>query len=130
GHSLSTTWYRYVDRGAPSLSLPVTQRPAQVLPVIRGPTVAGSGSTAATTSRGLTSSPLTRTLSVRSSPRVCSTLRMLMNSSPRTYLNVDRLQSTHSGCRGTSSCSTLALSMGTIHSWNLNTPDLPTSCQC
>ena len=35
--------------------MPVTHRPAQVLPVIRGPIVAGSGSAAATTSRGATS---------------------------------------------------------------------------
>src|SRR4029079_9956697 len=110
--SLSTAWERDVERGSPSLPLPVTQRPAQVLPFIRGPTVAGSGSTAATTSRGLTSTPLTRTFSVRSRPRVLSTLRMLMNSSPRPYLNVARLQSTQRGMRSTSSCSTLTHSTG------------------
>ena len=94
----------------------MTHSPAQVLPFIRGPTVAGSGSTAATTSRGLTSTPLTRTFSVLSSPSVCSTLRMLMNSSPRPYLNVARLQSTQRGMRSTSSCSTFTHSTGPIPS--------------
>src|SRR5690606_39741963 len=53
-HALSTTWYRHVARGAPSAPVPVTSTPAHVLPVMRGPIVAGSGSTAATTSRGET----------------------------------------------------------------------------
>src|SRR3954470_9176390 len=101
--------------------MPVTQSPAQVLPFIRGPTVAGSGSTAATTSRGLTSTPLTRTFSVLSRPRVCSTLRMLMNSSPRPYLNVARLQSTQRGMRSTSSCSTFTHSTGPMPSGKSNT---------
>src|SRR4051794_38332258 len=120
-HSLSTTWYRYVDRGAPSLPVPVTQRPAQVLPFIRGPTVAGSGSTAATTSRGETSTPFTRTFSVRSRPSVLRTLRMLMNSSPRPYLKVARLQSTQRGISSTSSCSTFTHSTGPIPSGKSNT---------
>ena len=53
---------------------------------------------------------------MRSSPSVCSTLRMLMNSSPRPYLNVARLQSTQRGMRRTSSCSTLTHSTGPIPS--------------
>src|SRR5690606_12968008 len=52
-HWLSTTWYRYTSRGAPSL-VPRTQVPAQVLPCMRSPRVAGSGRQAATTSRGET----------------------------------------------------------------------------
>src|SRR5438552_13920039 len=41
--ALSTTWYRYVRRGRPSLPVPVTNVPAQVLPDIRSPSPAGSG---------------------------------------------------------------------------------------
>ena len=41
---------------------------------------------------------------------------MLMNSSPRPYLNVARLQSTQRGMRRTSSCSTLTHSTGPMPS--------------
>src|SRR5689334_17581150 len=71
-HSLSTTWQRYTDAGTPSVSRPVTSVPAQVAPVIRLPSVAGSGSTAATTSRGDTDAPPTRTGDVESRPSLCS----------------------------------------------------------
>ena len=45
--------------GLPSLPVPVTQVPAHVRPLIRSPSVAGSGSAAATTSRGETWTPRT-----------------------------------------------------------------------
>src|SRR6478609_3535098 len=72
--SLSTTWYRYVDGGWPSLPVPVTQVPAQVLPVILSPSVAGSGRQAATTSRGDTDWPRTETGEVESNPSLWSVL--------------------------------------------------------
>ena len=50
----------------------MTKVPAHVFPRMRSPSVAGSGSAAATTSRGATSTPRTRTGSVRSSPSLCS----------------------------------------------------------
>ena len=50
----------------------------------------GSGSAAATTSRGATSTPRTRTGSVESSPSLCSVRSTSMNSSPSPYLNVTR----------------------------------------
>jgi len=73
---------------------------------MRSPSVAGSGSAAATTSRGATSAPRTRTGSVESRPSRCSVLRTPMNSSPRPYLNVTRRHSTWRGTSTTSSCST------------------------
>ena len=44
-----------------------------------------------------------------------------MNSSPRPYLNVTRLQSIHRGTRSTSSCSTLITSTGPMPSGKSNT---------
>ena len=44
-----------------------------------------------------------------------------MNSSPRPYLNVTRLQSTQRGMRRTSSCSTLTHSTGPMPSGNVKT---------
>ena len=101
--------------------MPVTRVPAQVLPTIRSPSVIGSGSAAATTSRGATSTPRTLTFSVESSPSLCSVLRTSMNSSPSPYLNVTRLQSITRGTRSTSSCSTLTHSTGPIPSGKSNT---------
>ncbi len=118
--SLSATWYRYASSGSPSFPAPRTQVPAQVLPLISGPSLAGSGVQAATTSRGETSAPRTRTGSVRSRPIVCSTWRMLMNSSPNPYLKVTRSQSTQRGTSSTSSCSTLTHSTGPIPSGKSN----------
>ena len=65
-------------RGSPSLPVPCTHSPAQVLPVIRSPSVAGSGRQAATTSRG-DDLRLDRpsTGSVRSRPSLCSVLQHL-----------------------------------------------------
>ncbi len=93
--SLSTTWWRYTSRGEPSVPVPVTHVPAHVLPVIRSPRLIGSGSAAATTSRGETSTPSTRSGSVRSSPSLWRVFRTSMNSSPIPYLNVTRRQSIH-----------------------------------
>ena len=72
--------------------MPVTHVPAQVRPVIRSPSVAGSGSAAATTSRGATSTPRTDTGSVESRPSLCSVRNTSMNSWPSPYLNVTRSQ--------------------------------------
>jgi hypothetical protein len=96
--------------------VPVTKVPAQVLPCIRSPSVAGSGSAAATTSRGATSTPRTDTGSVESSPSLCSVFSTSMNSSPRPYLKVTRRHSTQRGTSTTSSCSTLTHSRGPIPS--------------
>src|SRR3954447_5423789 len=115
-HSLSTTWWRYVERGRPSLPVPVTCSPAHVLPRIRSPSVAGSGRQAATTSRRLTSTPPARTFSVRSRPSRCKVFSTSMNSVPRPYLNVARLASTHRGINSTSSCSTFTHSTGPMPS--------------
>ena len=101
--------------------MPVTYVPAHVRPVIRSPSVAGSGRTAATTSRGATSAPRTRTGSVRSSPSLWSVFSTSMNSCPRPYLNVTRSQSTQRGIRTTSSCSTLTHSISPIPSGKVNT---------
>ena len=54
-------WYTYTSRGSPSLPMPFTQVPAHVRPCILSPSSAGSGSVAATTSRGDTSTPRTST---------------------------------------------------------------------
>ena len=54
------------------MPVPLTHRPAQVLPLISSPSPAGSGSTAATTSRGETSTSFTRTGVVESRPSLCS----------------------------------------------------------
>src|ERR1022692_1119783 len=110
--ALSTTWYRYTSRGAPSLPVPVTQVPAQVSPVILSPSPAGSGRQAATTSLGETWLPPTLTGAAESSPSLCSVFRTSMNSSPRPYLNVTRLALTHRGISSTSSCSTFTHSTG------------------
>jgi hypothetical protein len=82
------------------------------LPRIDGPSVAGSGRHAATTSRGLTGTPRTSTFSVRSRPTLCSTFNTSMNSAPSPYLNVTRLALTQRGISSTSSCSTLTHSTG------------------
>src|ERR1700683_1814994 len=68
--ALSTTWYRYTSRAAPSFPVPVTQVPAQVRPLILSPSVAGSGRQAATTSRGDTLGPPTCTGSGGGRPRL------------------------------------------------------------
>ena len=80
-HSLSTTWYRYTSRGAPSLPCPYPV-PAHVLPCMRSPSVAGSGRQAATTSRGETAPSPTGTGSVRSRPSWCSVLSVRMTPRP------------------------------------------------
>ena len=63
--------------GRPSIPVPVTQVPAQVRPCMRSPSVAGSGSTAATTSRGETSTPRTVTGVVDDRPVLASTCEHL-----------------------------------------------------
>src|SRR6202050_5540117 len=95
--ALSTTWYRYTSRGAPSFPVPVTQVPAQVRPLILSPSVAGSGRQAATTSRGDTLAPSTCTGSVRSRPSLCSVCSTPMNSEPRPDLKVTRRAGTQRG---------------------------------
>ncbi len=64
---------------------------------MRSPSVAGSGSAAATTSRGATSTPFTGMRSFESSPSLWSVFSTSMNSSPRPYLKVTRLQSIQRG---------------------------------
>ena len=98
-----------------------TTVPAQVLPCIRSPSVAGSGSAAATTSLGATSTPFTRIVSFESSPSLCRVLSTSMNSWPSPYLKVTRRQSSARGTRTTSSCSTLTHSTGPIPSGKSNT---------
>ena len=83
---------------------------------MRSPSVAGSGSAAATTSRGATSTPFTRIFSFESRPSLCSVFSTSMNSSPSPYLNVTRLQSIQRGTSRTSSCSTFTHSTGPIPS--------------
>ena len=61
----SATWYTYTERGVPSMPVPRTHVPAHVRPRMRSPSVAGSGSVAATTSRGATGTPRTVTGSRR-----------------------------------------------------------------
>src|SRR3984885_7632282 len=112
--ALSTTWYRYTSRRAPSFPVPVTQVPAQVSPLILSPSVAGSGRQAATTSRGDTLAPPTCTGSVRSRPSLCSVRSTPMNSAPRPYLKVTRRAGTQRGISSTSSCSTFTHSTGPI----------------
>jgi len=70
------------------LPVPFTHNPAQVFPDILSPSCAGFGNTAATTSRGETSTPPTLTGVVLSSPSLCRTLSTVMNSSPSPYLKV------------------------------------------
>ena len=103
------------------MPVPVTHVPAHVRPVIRSPSVAGSGSAAATTSRGATFTSRTDTGSVESSPSLCSVRSTSMNSSPSPYLNVTRSQSTQRGISTTSSCSTLTHSTLPMPSGNSNT---------
>src|SRR5918995_3354609 len=100
--------------------MPVTSVPAQVLPDMRSPSVAGSGSAAATTSRGATSTPFTDSVSFESRPSLWSVFSTSMNSSPRPYLNVTRLQTTQRGTSSTSSCSTLTHSTGPMPSGKTN----------
>src|SRR6266567_5913805 len=119
--ALSTTWYRYTSRGAPSLPVPVTQVPAQVRPVILAPSPAGSGRQAATTSRGDTCAAPTATGAAESSPSLCRTLSTAMNSAPRPYLNVTRLASIQRGISSTSSCSTFTHSTGPMPAGKSNT---------
>ena len=88
---------------------------------MRSPSVAGSGSAAATTSRGATSTPLTRSGAVESSPSRWSVRSTPMNSSPSPYLNVTRAQSTQRGISTTSSCSTCTHSTGPIPAGKSNT---------
>ncbi len=111
----------YTSRGAPSLPLPVTHSPAQVLPVILSPRVRGSGRQAATTSRGDTWCPRTVTGSVRSRPSLFSVRSTSMNSSPSPNLKVTRFASMTRGMSTTSSCSTLTHSTGPIPSGKSNT---------
>src|SRR5918998_2530282 len=87
---------------------------------MRSPSVAGSGSAAATTSRGATSTPFTRSGSTESSPGSASVFSTPMNSSPSPYLNVTRSQSTQRGTSTTSSCSTLTHSTGPMPAGNSN----------
>ena len=101
--------------------MPVTSVPAHVFPLIRSPSVAGSGSAAATTSRGATSTPFTRIGSLPSRPSLWSVFSTSMNSSPSPYLNVTRRQSIQRGTSSTSSCSTLTHSTGPIPSGKSNT---------
>ena len=96
--------------------MPVTYVPAQVFPRIRCPSVAGSGSAAATTSRGATSTPRTRNGVVESSPSFCSVFNTSTNSSPSPYLKSTRRQSINRGISSTSSCSTFTHSTGPIPS--------------
>src|SRR5690349_23358017 len=88
---------------------------------MRSPRVAGSGSAAARTSRGATSTPRTETGSFESRPSLFSVLSTSMNSAPSPYLNVTRLHSTQRGTSTTSSCSTLTHSTGPMPSGNSNT---------
>jgi hypothetical protein len=67
---------------------------------MRSPRDAGSGNAAASTSRGATSTPRTEIGSVESSPSLRSVFSTSMNSSPRPYLKVTRLQSTQRGTIG------------------------------
>ena len=76
----------------------VTHVPAQVRPCMRAPRVAGSGSTAATTSRGATVDAAHPHRRGRRQARSCRASRSTsMNSSPSPYLNVTRSQSTQRG---------------------------------
>ena len=88
---------------------------------MRSPSVAGSGSAAATTSRGATCVPRTDTGSVESRPSLCSVCSTSMNSCPSPYLNVTRSHSTQRGISTTSSCSTFTHSTGPMPSGNSNT---------
>ena len=114
----SAIWYRKTSRGLPSLR-PMTQVPTIARPTILSPIVIGSGTTAATTSRGETSTPRTVTGSVRSRPMSCRNLSFSMKSAPRAYLKVTRLTpGIQRGTSSTSSCSTLTHSTGPISSGN------------
>ena len=119
-HSLSTIWYRYDSRGAPSSPRPLTKVPAHVRPRMRSPSSAGFGSTAATRSRGDTSTPRTLTGLVLSRPRRCRVRNTSMKSSPRPYLNVTRSSSSQRGISTTSSCSTLTQHKVPMSSGNTN----------
>ena len=61
-----------------------------------------------------------RTVSFESRPSLWSVFSTSMNSSPRPYLNVTRLQSTQRGTSSTSSCSTFTHSTGPIPSGKSN----------
>jgi hypothetical protein len=116
-HSLSTHVVQVHLTGLPSLPVPVTQRPAQVLPVIRGPRVGGVGQTGChDVARGDTGGRAHLDRLVLSRPSLCSVFRIPMNSSPNPYLNVTRLASTQRGMSSTSSCSTLTHSTGPMPS--------------
>ena len=85
---------------------------------------AGSGSTAATTSRGATSArperERTQTGFTLSSPSAFNVLRTLINSEPSPYLKVTRLASIVLGSMFTSSCSTFTHLIGPMPSGNSN----------
>ena len=106
----SVVWYRYTSRGLP-WCVPSTHVPTIARPIIRSPTCAGSGVIAASTSRGATSTPLTRTLSVRSMPSAWMVLSLSMKSEPSAYLKLAFLSwrppGSQRGSIVTSSCSTL-----------------------
>src|SRR5882757_5684754 len=101
-HSLSTTWYRYTERGDPETPIPRTQVPAHVFPRMRGPSEAGSGKQADTKSRGETETSPTRTGEVDDNPNLCNVCNTEMNSAPSPYLNVTRPAETHRGINNTS----------------------------
>src|SRR4051794_25070647 len=80
------------------------------------PRPAGSGRQAATTSRGETAAPPTRTGVVESRPSSCNIFRISTKRDPSPYLKVTRRASTQRGMRSTSSCSTLTHSTGPMPS--------------
>ena len=79
--------------GLPSLSNPLTNTPAQVLPFMRDPKVAGSGKEAVNKSLGETETPWTSTFSFLSKPSLFIVFKMSMNSFPRPYLKLTFLAS-------------------------------------
>ena len=82
--------------------------------------MAGSGSEAASKSRGETLTPCTSTVSFRSIPNMLMVFKILMNSAPKPYLKFTFLASIFWGINATSSCSTFTHSTGPIPSGKSN----------
>ena len=89
--ALSTTWYRYTSRGAPSVPVPVTQVPAQVSPRIRRPARPDRAGRRRPRRAARPSRHLPAPGWCESRPSLCRVCRTPMNSPPRPYLNVTRL---------------------------------------
>ena len=118
-HSLSTTWYRYTSRGAPSVPVPVTHVPAHVLP--RHPVAerrrVGQAGGDHVARRDLDAAHLDRLGAVQ--PELVQRLQHVDELVAEPVLERHPPASIHRGISSTSSCSTFTHSTGPMPSGNV-----------